>query len=100
MPTCYRHPKRETGVSCSNWVNPICPDCMTPTPVGMRCPDSERQKTPVRDLRAMTADPVVTYGLIATNVLHFVGATARGSSPSGGPRGADATPLALLGAPL
>ena len=39
MATCYRHPNRETGVSCSNCGNPICPDCMTPTPVGMRCPD-------------------------------------------------------------
>ena len=29
MPTCYRHPTRETGVSCSNCGRPICPDCMT-----------------------------------------------------------------------
>ena len=42
MATCYRHPNRETGVSCSNCGNPICPDCMTPTPVGMRCPDCSR----------------------------------------------------------
>ena len=39
MATCYRHSNRETGVSCSNCGNPICPDCMTPTPVGMRCPE-------------------------------------------------------------
>ena len=39
MATCYRHPNRETGVSCSNCGRPICPDCMTPTPVGMRCPE-------------------------------------------------------------
>src|SRR5829696_5023859 len=25
MATCYRHPGRETGVSCSNCGNPICP---------------------------------------------------------------------------
>ena len=28
MATCYRHPNRETGVSCSNCGRPICPDCM------------------------------------------------------------------------
>ena len=42
MATCYRHPSRETGVSCSNCGRPICPDCMTTTPVGMRCPGVRR----------------------------------------------------------
>ena len=36
---CYRHPDRETGVSCSECGRPICPDCMTFGPVGIRCPD-------------------------------------------------------------
>jgi membrane associated rhomboid family serine protease len=36
---CYRHPERETGVSCSNCGKPICYECMTPAPVGFRCPD-------------------------------------------------------------
>jgi membrane associated rhomboid family serine protease len=45
--TCYRHPDRETRVSCSSCGRPICPDCMTPTPVGMRCPDCMRQRTKV-----------------------------------------------------
>ena len=53
MATCYRHPNRETGVSCSNCGNPICPDCMTPTPVGMRCPDCARQKTRTATLQSM-----------------------------------------------
>ena len=47
MATCYRHPNRETGVSCSNCGNPICPDCMTATPVGMRCPECAGQQTRV-----------------------------------------------------
>ncbi|HEX8120200.1 MAG TPA: rhomboid family intramembrane serine protease [Solirubrobacteraceae bacterium] len=71
MATCYRHPSRETGVSCSNCGNPICPDCMTPTPVGMRCPDCARQKTKVRTAATMAAEPRVTYGLIAINVAAF-----------------------------
>ncbi len=35
------------GVSCSNCGRPICPDCMTPTPVGMRCPECARERTRV-----------------------------------------------------
>jgi membrane associated rhomboid family serine protease len=36
---CYRHPSRETGVSCSNCGRPICYECMIPAPVGFRCPE-------------------------------------------------------------
>ena len=75
MPTCYRHPRRETGVSCSNCGNPICPDCMTPTPVGMRCPDCAQQRTQTRSLRSMAVEPVATYVLIAANVAIYFGAT-------------------------
>jgi membrane associated rhomboid family serine protease len=73
MATCYRHPGRETGVSCSNCGRPICPDCMTPTPVGMRCPECSRQRTKVRNLRTLAAQPTATYVLIAINVLMFIG---------------------------
>ena len=76
MATCYRHPSRETGVSCSNCGRPICPDCMTPTSVGMRCPQCARQKTEVRTIRNMTGEPRVTYGLIAINVIMLL-ATAQ-----------------------
>ena len=74
MATCYRHPSRETGVACSNCGNPICPDCMTATPVGMRCPDCARQKTPTRSLQSMAVEPIATYVMIALNVAVFVGA--------------------------
>jgi membrane associated rhomboid family serine protease len=71
--TCYRHPGRETGVSCSACGRPICPDCMTPTPVGMRCPDCARQRTRVRTPRTLvTTRPVVTYALIAINLVVFL----------------------------
>jgi len=76
MATCYRHPNRETGVSCSNCGRPICPDCMTPTPVGMRCPECSQQKTQVRNLRSMNVEPIATYILIAINVAIFVGVSA------------------------
>jgi membrane associated rhomboid family serine protease len=46
---------------------------MTSTPVGMRCPDCSRQKTPVRTLRSMHVEPIATYVLIAINVAVFFG---------------------------
>jgi membrane associated rhomboid family serine protease len=95
--TCYRHPSRETGVSCSNCGNPICPDCMTPTPVGMRCPDCARDRTPVRTLRSMTTEPTATYVLIALSVLLYIGGTASGSAFAGGGQGSVGRDLALFG---
>jgi membrane associated rhomboid family serine protease len=80
MATCYRHPGRETGVSCSNCGRPICPDCMTATPVGMRCPECSRQKTAVRTMRNIYADPTATYVLIGINVLMYIGLIASGGS--------------------
>ncbi len=72
MATCYRHPSRETGVSCSNCGRPICPDCMTTTPVGMRCPECASQRTKVVRMRELAKIPRVTYALIAINVLAFL----------------------------
>jgi membrane associated rhomboid family serine protease len=72
MATCYRHPSRETGVSCSNCGRPICPDCMTTTPVGMRCPECSQQRTKVVRMREMAKVPRVTYALIAINVVAFL----------------------------
>lgn len=39
---CYRHPKRETRVSCAACGRPICTECMRPTDVGIKCPDDAR----------------------------------------------------------
>lgn len=39
---CYRHPKRETRVSCATCGRPICTECMVPTDVGIKCPDDAR----------------------------------------------------------
>jgi membrane associated rhomboid family serine protease len=72
MSTCYRHPSRETGVSCSNCGRPICPDCMTSTPVGMRCPECARQRTPVKTLRSSVRRPELTIALIVVNAIAFL----------------------------
>ena len=82
--TCYRHPDRETGVSCSNCGRPICPDCMTPTSVGMRCPECAAQKTKVRTVRNLGSDPQVTYALLIAIVLAFVGSGQFGMGGGGG----------------
>jgi membrane associated rhomboid family serine protease len=79
METCYRHPNRETGVSCSSCGRPICPDCMTPTPVGMRCPECSRQRTKVRTARTLQAGGVeVTRVLIGINVLAWIAELSSG----------------------
>jgi len=39
---CYRHPKRETRVSCATCGRPICTECMVATDVGIKCPDDVR----------------------------------------------------------
>ena len=71
---CYRHPDRETGVSCSECGRPICPDCMTFGPVGIRCPDhsgkAQGARRVVQNVQRRTGrNPgIVTTTLIAINV--------------------------------
>ncbi len=71
-------------MSCSNCGNPICPDCMTTTSVGMRCPDCANQKTKVRTVRSMTDEPTLTYVLIAVNVIVALGSLFGGGGATGG----------------
>ena len=84
MAVCYRHPGRETNVACSNCERPICTDCMTPTPVGMRCPECARQRTRVvrgtgSGLTWGTVSTApATYALIALNVAAFLAEVAGG----------------------
>jgi membrane associated rhomboid family serine protease len=80
--TCYRHPNRETGVSCSSCGRPICPDCMTPSPVGMRCPECASHRTQVRSgpqAFAASTNAPATFVLIGLNVLAFLAEVAGGS---------------------
>jgi membrane associated rhomboid family serine protease len=78
---CYRHPDRETYVSCSECGRGICPDCMTYGPVGIRCPDHAttggKTAVPRRAARGAmrsisTRGPIVTQTLIALNVGVFL----------------------------
>jgi len=83
--TCYRHPDRETGVSCSDCGRGICPDCMTFGPVGIRCPDhSGRPQGAAKVIKGVqrrtTAGPgFVAKGLIGINVLVYLLQLAQGA---------------------
>ena len=91
MAVCYRHPNRQTGVSCSSCGRPICPDCMTPTSVGMRCPECARERTKVKTASQVRARAGIagtgrysmTQILIAVNVIIFVVETASGTALGG-----------------
>ena len=56
---------------------------MTPTSVGMRCPECSRERTKVKTVRSGPSAPVVTQILIALNVAVLLGETASGT-PLGG----------------
>jgi membrane associated rhomboid family serine protease len=95
---CYRHPDRETGLSCSDCGRPVCADCATFAPVGIRCPDhsgvrrgptTRLKPKPVRRTPGTalgTSRAPVTYTLIAINVAVYLITVAQGgglSAPGG-----------------
>jgi membrane associated rhomboid family serine protease len=57
---------------------------MTPTSVGMRCPECSRDRTKVRTIRSASTATTVTQALIALNVIVFLVETAAGASLGGG----------------
>jgi membrane associated rhomboid family serine protease len=59
---------------------------MTPTSVGMRCPECAKQRTKVRNMRMMSSDPRVTVGLIIVNAVVFLGSGSFGIGSAGGNR--------------
>ena len=85
VPTCYRHPDRETWIRCQRCDKPICPDCMRDAAVGFQCPDCVKQATKgSRQNRAMyggerSADPrLTTYVLIGINAVVWLAIAATG----------------------
>ena len=71
--TCYRHPDRETALSCSNCGRNVCPECMTHAAVGIRCPEcSGKPRVMRRASFTQPNEPWVTRFLIAANVVIFL----------------------------
>jgi membrane associated rhomboid family serine protease len=84
---CYRHPDRETRLSCSECGRPICTDCTTFAPVGLRCPDhsgkAQGAARVTRTLRRATYEgqgALVTRILIGINVAVFLAELALGGT--------------------
>lgn len=84
LPTCYRHPGRETGIRCTRCERPICPECMVSASVGFQCPECVRNGSGTghapsasqpRTLAGGTvaADPrLITKLLVGVNLLLFL----------------------------
>ena len=73
-PTCYRHPDRITGLSCTECERPICAECSIPAAVGQRCPQcvasAGRQRTiTARQIgRPSSQTAPLTFGFIGIAV--------------------------------
>lgn len=73
-PTCYRHPDRTTGLSCTECGRPICAECSIPAAVGQRCPQcvasAGRQRTvTARSIGRPSAQTApLTFGFIGVAV--------------------------------
>jgi membrane associated rhomboid family serine protease len=85
VPYCYRHPNRETFVSCSECGRPICAECMTPAPVGQRCPEHSGQPQGVRRVSSGMrrgsfegVGAICTKALVALNVLIYLITASQG----------------------
>jgi membrane associated rhomboid family serine protease len=87
--TCYRHPDRVTGLSCSECGRPICTECMTMAPVGIRCPEHsgrpqgvQRVRSGVRRASYEGVGAKATRALIALNVVVYIAELLQGSGVS------------------
>ncbi|QIB44695.1 rhomboid family intramembrane serine protease [Streptomyces aureoverticillatus] len=91
-PTCYRHPDRETGITCTRCERPICPECMISASVGFQCPECVRGGSGTGHAPAATQPRTLAGGTIAQdprlltkiilgiNLLVFVLVRVRGDS--------------------
>jgi membrane associated rhomboid family serine protease len=81
---CYRHPNEQTRVHCTRCGRPICPDCMTPAPVGHHCPTcvAEGGRAQRRIRRGLPRPRSVTTVILAINVLVFLAEIALGGASS------------------
>jgi len=78
VPTCFRHPDRETYLSCVRCGRPACPECLRSAPVGQQCVECIKEgNRGVRTPAAMfggraVSGALVTYTLVGLNVLLYL----------------------------
>lgn len=85
VPTCYRHPGRESHIRCQRCERPICPECMRDAAVGFQCvecvkagaKDTRSGRTAYGGLRPTDAS-TTSIGLIVVNVAAWIGILATG----------------------
>ncbi|MEY9966066.1 membrane associated rhomboid family serine protease [Streptacidiphilus sp. MAP12-16] len=70
LPDCYRHPGRETGVSCTRCERPVCPECRVDAAVGFQCRECVRGGgAAVREARTEFGGQLVRDGALVTKIL-------------------------------
>src|SRR6266480_2911633 len=78
VPTCFRHPDKETYLSCVRCGRPACPECLRSAPVGQQCVECVKEgNRGVRTPAAMfggraVSGALVTYTLVGLNVLFYL----------------------------
>jgi membrane associated rhomboid family serine protease len=95
MPRCVRHPDRPTGLTCVRCGRPACPECLREAAVGYQCVDCVRSGArTIRQPRTVAGasmstgfTPVITYALIAINVVVFAITALQAGSPVDNDRG-------------
>ena len=87
---CYRHPSRETMVTCSECGRPICTECMYFAPVGIRCPEhsgqpqgAARVTQGLRRASFQGTGAIVTKLLVGLNVAVYLLELAAGGQVNG-----------------
>lgn len=86
MTECYRHPGRETYISCTRCSRPICSDCMISAPVGFQCPECVRGYQQVqpnvvqsRGSGFWSSLPIVTRTIIGLCIAIYAGCWLSGN---------------------
>lgn len=90
---CYRHPNRDTRISCATCGKPICTECMVQTDVGIKCPDDARlprgaragdmkndqiAKTILTGVGVAAAGVAVVFAILQIGFLTFILSAAAG----------------------
>ena len=78
IPVCFRHPGRETYVSCVRCGRPACPDCLRSAAVGQQCVECVREGN--RGTRRAGAvfggrpatGAMITWALVAINIVLYI----------------------------
>ncbi len=78
VPTCYRHPDRETYLSCVRCGRAACPQCLRSAPVGQQCVECVREgsrgvRRPITVFggRAVSGT-IVTWTLLGLNIAFYL----------------------------